>query len=128
MEDHEVSAQGKGKRGNQVKNLWLLGFCCAALSAWPAPERVVIDHRTYALLRYELTPSTVQSYGKSPENWWGTLRELDADAPQECDGFRNNGPACAPFVHNVIGVAIPADVAKASSVEAAKWLLGKVGR
>lgn len=106
-----------------MKNLWLLGLCCTALSAWPAPERVVVDHRTYALLRYELTPSAVQSYGTAPENWWGALRELDPDAPRGCDGFLNNDATCAPFVRNVIGVAIPDDVAKASAKEAVKWLL-----
>lgn len=106
-----------------MKNLWILGLCCTALSAWPAPERVFIDHRIYALLRYELMPSAVQSYGKSPENWWGTLRELDPDAPRECDGFLNNDATCAPFVRNVIGASIPDGIAKASSVEAVKWLL-----
>lgn len=105
--------------------LWI-GLCCTALlGAWPAPERVVIDHRVYSLLRYELTPLAVQGYGESQHDWWGTLRELDADAPQQgCDGFLNNDAVCAPHVRNVIGSPIPNDVAKASTADAVKWLLG----
>lgn len=106
-----------------MKRLWIIGLCCTALGAWPAPERVVIDHHVYALLRYELTPSEVQGYGKPASQWWGTLREIDAVAPRECDGFLNNGPVCAPYVRNVIGVAIPSEIARASGREAVTWLL-----
>lgn len=93
--------------------------------AWPSPERVVIGNHTYSLLRYELTPSQVQSYGRSKIQWWGTLREIDNGAPEVCDGFLNNGAACAPFVHNVIGLPITPEVAKESAVDAVILLLSK---
>lgn len=97
----------------------------SAMWAWPAPEKVVIGEHSYSLLRYELTPSQVQSYGKSHVQWWGMLREIDNGAPAVCDGFMNNGAACAPFVHNIIGLPITPEVAKESAVDAVILLLSK---
>lgn len=97
----------------------------SSILAWPAPEKVVIGDHTYSLLRYELTPSQVQSYGKSKVQWWGALREIDNGAPAECDGFMNNGAACAPFVHNIIGLPIKSEYSKAPALEVVKFLLDK---
>lgn len=85
-----------------------IGCCYTSLAlAWPVPERVVTGNHVYALLRYQLTPSESQSYGAPSNNWWGTLRELTANAPAQCDGFLNNDATCAPYVRNIIGAPIP---------------------
>lgn len=109
-----------------LRNIALIAsLSVSSMWAWPVPERVVIGSHTYSLLRYELTPSQVQSYGKSRTQWWGTLREIDNGATAVCDGFLNNGAACAQFVHNIIGIPITPEVAKESAVDAVILLLSK---
>lgn len=106
-----------------MKRIWIAVLCCASLQAWPVPEKVVVANHIYALLRYELTPTQVEGYGSPKRQWWGALREVDGNAPAQCDGFSNNGPVCAPFVHNIIGAPIPRRLAKAPAREAAVYLL-----